>query len=211
MAGPRTGYRATSRATPQERVLGFVLLCLFLGLAVLLVGACNHELAPETGGGAGGSGAGSGTGGQGVTIACLGQDSCVRSCSAAASTPRAQPYCDATGAFQCPDGSVRLSTCAANACVQVSPTCCDESTGWSTPQSCGPDGLKQACPSGSHVLDYQVGCIPTGLDTTDCRDLDGKPCDVQNQGCQTAAVVCTCQLPSGGTALTWQCSMVLIP
>ncbi len=43
MAGRRIGYPAP-RTAPRERVLAVVLLCLFLALAVLLVGACNHEL-----------------------------------------------------------------------------------------------------------------------------------------------------------------------
>jgi len=60
MAGPRIGYPATPRTPPQERVLGFVLLCLFLAFAVLLVGACTSQDA--TGTGAGGSHASGGAG-----------------------------------------------------------------------------------------------------------------------------------------------------
>lgn len=55
--GPRLGWEATPRAITRERVAGFVLLCLFLGLALLLVGACNMQgyPAPPPGGGPGGS------------------------------------------------------------------------------------------------------------------------------------------------------------
>ena len=84
MADPRIGDRATSRTPPRERILGFLLLCLFLALAVLLVGACNHDLAPPgTGSGAGGSSAGAGG---------APRDACAQMTS---------PYCcdDTTGVF----------------------------------------------------------------------------------------------------------------
>jgi len=57
MAGPRLGFRATPGAIARERLASFVLLCLFLGLALLLVGACNTQAfppAPPPGGGPGG-------------------------------------------------------------------------------------------------------------------------------------------------------------
>ena len=130
MAGSRIGYPAAPRTPPQERVLGFVLLCLFLALAVLLVGACSSQ-EDRIGVGAGGSGAGGdGLGGQGGNTSCLtGADGCVQSCSADPGAAWGQAYCDATGSFACPSGFVRYSTCAANACVQPIPTCCDETSG----------------------------------------------------------------------------------
>ena len=56
LAGPRLGFRATSRALAGERVASFVLLCLFLGLALLLVGACNTQAFPPPPPGGGGPG-----------------------------------------------------------------------------------------------------------------------------------------------------------
>src|SRR6478672_13741499 len=131
MAGPRIGYPSTPRTPPQERVLGFVLLCLFLAFAVLLVGACNHELEPPQG-----------LGGQGGGTACAAGVNCVQSCSADPTCSAVPGSCDATGAFICPAGRVHLSTCAPNACVQWAPVCCDEANGGDAIPPCGPDGLK---------------------------------------------------------------------
>src|SRR3954464_16028635 len=149
MAGPQIGYPSTPRTPPQERVLGFVLLCLFLAFAVLLVGACNHELTPPplppgTGSGAGGVTGGDGFGGQGGNTSCFAGDSCVQSCFVDFTGLWGDAYCDATGAFACPANTVRLSTCPSNSCTQFSPTCCDDITGADAPAPCGPDGFKQA-------------------------------------------------------------------
>jgi hypothetical protein len=100
---------------------------------------------------------------------------------------------------------VHLSACPPNACVQVTPICCDETTGGSANPPCGPDGLKQACPAGSHLYDFQVGCIPAGLGTTTCQDLDRQPCSLL---CQRGSVICSCGFPSGSDQLTWGCGFI---
>ena len=106
-------------------MLGFALPRL-LALAVLLVGACNHELTPPplppgTGSGAAGSGAGRGTGGssaggvtggdgfggQGGDTSCFNGDTCVQSCSEYFPGGGVSGYCDATGALACPGDTVR--------------------------------------------------------------------------------------------------------
>src|SRR2546430_193576 len=163
--GPQRGYWAMPRSTAQQGTLSFALVSLLSGLAVLPFGACNHELGPPQG-----------IGGQGGSTACAAGVNCVQSCSADPTSGAVPGSCDATGAFTCPAGRVHLSTCAPNACVQVTPVCCDETTGADAIPPCGPDGLKQPCPPGSHVYDFQVGCIPAGLGTTTCQDLDRQPC-----------------------------------
>jgi hypothetical protein len=198
-----------SRSLPQL-VLSFVLLCLFLALSLLLDGACNHELAPspELGNGAGGANGG-GDGAGGANMICIRQDYCVRSCSAAPASGAVVPgYCDATGAFACPPDTVRLSTCAPDACVQVTPFCCDETTGGRVFPPCGPDGLKQACPAGSHLYDFNVGCIPAGLGVTNCYDLKG-PCNLEDQMCSSGQTLCRCVPAPAGGALSWQCATML--
>jgi hypothetical protein len=210
-------------------VLGFVLLCLFLAFAVLLVGACNHELTPPplppgTGSGAGGSGVGRGTGGrsagggsagdgfggQGGNASCLGGDSCVQSCFVDFTGLWGTAYCDATGAFACPPNTVRLSTCPPNSCVQFTPTCCDDVTGVDAPAPCGPDGFKQGCPTGTHAHSAAAGCIPASLGVTNCFDLNYKPCSLEQQSCIQGAVVCSCgPTASDGGALIWQCVVLI--
>ena len=216
----------TSTSNPRQQVLGFVLLCLFLTPPLLLVGACNHELPPPpaTGNGAAGSGAARGTGGsgaggdtgaeafggQGGNTSCLGLDTCVQSCSVYFPGGAVSGYCDATGAFACPADTVRMSTCPPNACAQYTPRCCDDTTGGSAPAPCGPDGLKQACPAGSHTYDYQTGCIPTGLGVTNCLDLRDRACDLASQSCTQGDVICGCASTAGdGGALTWQCAILI--
>jgi hypothetical protein len=201
----------------------------FLALAALLVGACNHELTPPplppgTGSDAGGAGAGRGTGGssagsgtggdgfggQGGNTSCFTGDSCVQSCSEYFPGGGVSGYCDATGAFACPGQTVRLSTCAPNACAQFTSNCCDDITGAHGQPPCGPDGLKQACPAGSHPYDYRIGCIPTGLGVTQCLDLEGKACDLQSQSCTQGDAFCDCApATTDGGALTWRCAILI--
>jgi hypothetical protein len=188
---------------------GFALVCL-----ILLAGACNHELAPPplppgTGSGAGGVTGGDGFGGQGGNTSCFTGDSCVQSCFTDFPGP-VSGYCDATGAFACPADTVRLSTCAPNACAQFTSSCCDDITGAHGQPPCGPDGLKQVCAAGSHPYDYRVGCIPTGLGVTQCLDLEGKGCDLQGQSCTQGDAFCDCRPAAGdGGALAWWCAVLI--
>jgi len=181
----------------------------------LLVGACNHELAPPpvtgTGNGAGGSGAGGdGSGGQGGNTSCLGRDSCVPSCSQYFPGSFVSGYCDATGAFACPGESARLSSCAPNACAQFTPTCCDDTTGIDMPAPCGADGLKQACPARSHAHSGG-GCIPASLGVTHCLELRDQPCTRQDQYCNEGATFCDCAPVAGDAgAMTWQCATLIL-
>jgi len=189
---------------------GFALVCL-----ILLAGACNHELAPppEIGTGAGGSSASSdGPGGHGGNTSCLtGADVCVQSCAADYPAGAAFGYCNAIGAFDCPAGSVKLSSCPADACAQPSQPCCDETTGRGVALPCGPDGLKQVCVACTRAYDAKLGCIPTGLATADCRDLDGKACGEANQECHFGVTICSCLMTSVDVTLTWHCETILIP
>ena len=180
----------------SARVSGLV------ALAVLLGEACNHELGPFPGTG---SEAG---GGRGGNATCMAGVNCVQSCSADPSSGAVPGSCDATGAFICPANRVHLSTCPPDACVQWGPFCCDETTGAFANPPCGSDGLKQACPAGSHVYDPQIGCIPAGLGTTTCRDLDRQPCSLQNQGCTQGAVICSCGHPTASDQLSWSCGLI---
>jgi len=189
---------------------------LHLFLAVLLAAACNHELSPPPGFGsgaggfsAGGGAGGDGLGGQGGNTSCFTGDACVQSCFADFSGTWGAGYCDATGTFTCPPGTVRLSTCPPNACVQFTPACCDDTTGADTAAPCGPDGLKQACPAGTHAHGND-GCIPASLGVAHCYDLNYAACGLDRQSCIEGAVVCVCgPSASDGGALAWQCAVLI--
>jgi hypothetical protein len=221
MAGLRIGYPATSRTPPQERVLGFVLLCLFLAFAVLLVGACNsQERLPATasGGSSGGGGAGAlagGLGGSGAggVIAAADAGGCISTSSGCVSSCSTGPFMRTTntcvsGMATCPDGYVPLSSCAFDACAQLYRTCCDATTGVTTSPSCGADG-HFTCPAGNEVTHRT--CVPASLGVSDCAQLGFGPCSPDVPACSSLDVYCSCSghaNPDGG--LNWVC-MSFIP
>jgi hypothetical protein len=227
MAGPRIRYPSTPRTPPQERVLGLVLLCLFLAFAVLLVGACNHELTPppvptgpggtaadsgashDAGHSASGNSGGDGFGGQGGNTSCFNGDTCVQSCSAYVPSGEISGSCDATGAFACPGETVRVSSCAPNACARNTPVCCDETTGVETHPPCGPEGFIEACPAGNRADDTGARCIPVGLGVTNCLDLQEQPCNLALQLCSFDGVYCQCLSTAAGGGLRWQCAILI--
>ena len=226
MADPQIGDPATSRATPRERVLGVVLLCLFLGLALLLVGACNIDGFPpppprgDPGGGgglsqqgAGGTGvtrdgggpAPGGAGGQGANTGCLTHSSmtCVVSC--AISVPSiAFGSCDQNGSLTCPAGYLPLASCAPNACAQSSNfSCCNQTTGAITQPPCGTEGLIVDCPMGTLQEKLYV-CIPPSLGVTNCASLVGQPCDLLDMRCESdIGTLCACE--PGDAGFIWSC------
>jgi hypothetical protein len=90
------------------------------GLAAIgmVVAACNHEVRPLDG-----LGGHAGPRGPSDNNACIdGTDGCIDSCSQSAIVPPRpeSAYCDATGAFSCKGGLVKLSSCPADACVRPS-------------------------------------------------------------------------------------------
>jgi hypothetical protein len=227
--GPRLGREMTRRATTGERLAGFVLLCLFLGLALLLVGACNIQgfPPPPPGGGPGGGGGqsqhgaggtgqtrdgggpsgpgGVGAGGQDGNTACPTQASmtCVPSC--AISFP---PYlfgsCDQNGTVTCPAGYLPLAGCAPNACARP-PTfsCCNLTTGAITPPPCDVSGLVADCLPGT-VPETVDTCVPPSLGVTNCGNLRGQPCDLPTMRCQSdIGTLCECEPRDAG--FIWSC------
>lgn len=207
-----------------------------LAAAIGLLAACNHELRPPpsegggggtpAGGGDAGSGAASGTGITGIPTAtglgrlgpdgtCPGgNDFCIDSC---ALSPPVQShwesaYCDATGAYACADGRVKLSSCAPDTCAKTPWLCCIEATGLTAYPPCTADGRQGTCPAGSHTWDEQADCIPTSLGVTDCAVLNGSACggptalDRCSSRTPTTKTDCSC-LPLGdfAGAGTWQC------
>ena len=221
MASPRIGYPATPRTPPQERVLGVVLLCLFLALAVLLVGACTSQEATAAGaGGSHGSGgagsialaSGGLTGAAGGTSGerplgtldgvCLPNDSgaCVSTCSS--KTPVRTPNTCVAGVPTCPDGYVLFSSCPEESCAQYR-FCCDETTGGQGEPVCGTDGTL-SCPDGSHLAEDD--CIPPSLGVTSCDQLYFQPCSQRDQQCLSGGLYCSCYVqPPGTTGLFWGC------
>ena len=170
--------------------------------------ACSSVEAPPGSGGSGKGGAqgGGGAGGAERDTRCIdGSDYCVWSCAAGAETGTGDspyPYCDTAGAFQCPTGSQRLSTCAPDACARFNiPLCCNLATGTVAPPPCNADGLRDACPAGTST--GANPCIPTGLGVSSCEQLDEMPCSSLDLGCTQGALTCTCQEKNG--ALLWNC------
>jgi hypothetical protein len=115
-----------------------------------------------------------------------------------------QPFCDAAGVFQCPAGSVPLSSCPPGACAQVNISCCDETTGHVAPPACKPDGLSDDCLAGTHAA--RSTCIPAALAVSDCYQLADKPCASPGQECHSNAQ-CTCVAADGGMA--WSCQIYI--
>jgi hypothetical protein len=149
LGGARLGWKPTPGAIARERVAGFVLLCLFLGLALLLVGACNTQgfPAPPPGGGPGGGGGPSqqGAGGTGRTRDGGGP---AGPGGIGGSIGPGGPY----------DGG------APNACARPATfSCCDQTTGAMTQPPCGVDGLIADCPMGTLPEKLYI-CIPPSLD-----------------------------------------------
>jgi hypothetical protein len=237
----RLGWEATPQAITRERVAGFVLLCLFLGLALLLVGACNMQgfPPPPPGGGPGGGGGqkqqgygggviligpggaagdfgpggpyggapggpGGAGGGDGNTDCLSGSFACVPSC-AVSSPPYTSGSCDHYGSLTCPTGSLRLASCAPNACARP-PTfsCCDLTSGAITQPPCGLDGLVAGCPAGTFA-ERLYTCIPPSLGVTDCNTLDRQPCSMVDQRCQSAGEG-PCQCTAQDAGLIWRCT-----
>jgi hypothetical protein len=227
MGGPRLGWEATPRAVARERVAGFVLLCLFLGLALLLVGACNTQgfpPAPPLGGGPGGGGGTSqqGAGGTGQTrdgggpsgpggvgaggdTGCSTQYSitCVASC-AIRFPPSQFGACDQNGFLGCPPGYVPLASCAPNACARPATfSCCDLTTGAITQPPCGMSGLIDDCPVGAGPQRPEI-CVPPSLGVADCTSLVGQPCALPNMRCQSdIGILCACE--PGDAGFIWSC------
>jgi hypothetical protein len=159
--------------------------------------ACSSQDTP--------AGGRSGTGGQG-DVSCLnGSDGCVSSCSTGPFN-WTLGFCETGGAFACPAGYVRLSSCAPTACAQVNIICCDETTGVIDQPACKPDGLFDACPTGSHSTTGD--CVPSALGVTDCDHL-GSTCGLQGQECTHGGKHCECMAVPGG--LQWECPTQLLP
>ena len=190
---PATPENARASRVAAERLRSRNAGCLLL--FCVLGGACSSVESVPLGG----------NGGQGGNTSCLnGPERCVSTCGADPAWP--QPYCDAAGAFQCPAGSVRLSSCPPGACVLVFDSCCDEATGHVARPGCSPDGLSEACPTGTHAA--RASCVPTTLPAvSDCYQLKGTPCDSLGQECHTTAQ-CTCVAGDGG--MVWDCKIDII-
>jgi hypothetical protein len=206
MAGLGIGDGERSRATAQERVLSFVLLSLFLGLAVALVGACSSQEPAATGAGGtlgsgdAGTGGFTGAGGEGPHVDCPVPFTCVSSCTAAPFSYLGS-VCGANGVQSCSAGMVPLSTCAPDACANGSVNCCDDTTGVEEPPGCGPDGHFMDCAASSHRSDGE--CIPASLNVTSCDGLPDTSCSVEGQRCHSNVVRCSCEPSKGG--LIWSC------
>ena len=234
--GRRLGWEAPPRTIARERVAGFVLLCLFLGLALVLVGACNTQgfppapplgAGPGGGGGPGQQGAGGtgrardgggpagpgsgGAGGEDGTSGCLSQYSllCVASCANSFPSSRFGT-CDQNGSLTCPAGYLPLASCAPNACARPATiSCCNLTTGAITQPSCGMGGLIDDCPVGTGPQKPGI-CVPPSLGVTICANLAGQPCDLPYMRCQSDAQgLCACEPRDAG--LTWTCLRFIDP
>jgi hypothetical protein len=167
------------------------------------------ENPPVSAGSGGGGAAGQGGGAGGRDTSCIdGSDYCVWSCAAGAEMGTGDspyPYCDAAGAFQCPTGSQRLSTCAPGSCARFdNPLCCSLTTGTVAPAPCNAAGLRDACPAGTSP--GADPCIPTGLGVSSCAQLDRTSCTSVDLKCREGALTCDCEEQTGG-GLVWWCGV----
>ena len=162
----------------------------------------------DPGVGSGGPGGPDGPPGTGAPLSCLdAPDSCVSTCAMQSATWD-KGYCDSTGAFACPTGYTRTTTCPPGACV-LGGSCCDQTTGVMSYRSCGPDGLLLDCPAGSVDNSSTAICIPASLGVSDCLSLSDKACDATQQQCYDGYIECFCLAHEAGSH--WWCASPLPP
>lgn len=120
----------------------------------------------------------------------------------------ANPIC-VEGVWECPSDTTVLEECPENSCRRNSGLCCDTSIGVTNRIGCD-DGARLACPSPLRPMDFDDGCMPESV--TDCNDLYGTACSSSELECHNPGrcnTNCTCDPPSGGGALMWQCATLL--
>jgi hypothetical protein len=184
-------------------------LSLFLGACSSIASSDARDAAAGAGGagGAGGVVILLGIGGAGGTDECAGAGkACYRSCG---DDTLIGPICSG-GALICPDGSVEPANCPASSCVrQYDLHCCDVTTGRRSLPMCKVDGTRDVCPTGTRALvrGINYACIPDGVVTTDCSDLGGIACSLDQQECYSGFFFCQCGLGSDGR-LAWICGPV---
>jgi hypothetical protein len=167
------------------------------------IGGCS-SMEKSQPGGIGGQMAG---GAGGSPCALVPAISCIPSCALPVDEVHTET-CDVnTGTATCQDGWVPESGCAPGTCArQDNGYCCDFTTGDYQPPACQPDGFVAQCPGGTRAA--SGGCIPDGLGTTRCPDLNAKSCAMAGQKCMSDATICVCDPGDGG--LTWSCETTLI-
>ena len=72
-------------------------------------------------------------------------------------------------------------------------------------------GRRDACALGTHSSPSGA-CFPSGVTTTNCYDLDGKPCTSLAQRCMYSISTYACVVADGGSnSLTWSCQLLPSP
>ncbi len=194
-----TGKIGVDRGSPENRGRG-IAVC--LSLVGLLSAACSSVESPASG-----AGGADGTSGAGGAFGCNPSEFCVPSC-ATETKAVAMASCDISGTFRsCPTGTVRLASCAPNACARSSAHCCNDTTGALEEPICGPDGLFGPCAADSHL--FEAGCIPSSLGVSTCDALADQSCELPGQQCRFNTIACTCDATDGGQPV-WHCASTLL-
>lgn len=116
------------------------------------------------------------------------------------------------GAWICPSGYVVANSCPSDGCGVTPAHCCDAVTGIVTDNSCGSDGHRQSCVTGSRPTDRDR-CIPDALGVNDCDVLHGQPCAGPATNCRSLVGLqtdCDCRPGDAGNR-QWICSTSIGP
>ena len=110
------------------------------------------------------------------------------------------------GKYECPSGSLALTTCPADSCAQAGNGVCCSSTGAWKPTTCLA-GVPTACAAGSSATLQQ--CFPEDVQAKSCFVLDGQACTSTSEVCNapgSCGESCSCTAgPSGD--LLWFCTV----